>query len=163
MKEILIEQFEAGYDDSGWFVCLKNAVANITAEQALWKPAGTEHSVWEAVYHLTFWNERWLKRYRNEEIDKGPIVIAETYRAPESPSEADWQAALEKLFGVMDSLKNILTEISEEKLNELVSESYDAPWSIPFAHMNIHNAYHIGQIVIIRKIAGNWDASKGVS
>jgi uncharacterized damage-inducible protein DinB len=162
-KEILIEQFKAGYEENGWFVALKNALANITAEQALWKPHGTEHSVWEAVYHLTFWNERWLKRFRNEPFEQGRVVIAETFQAPENPSEAAWNAALYKLYGVMDAIKSILENITEEKLAEQVSEKYEAPWSAPLGNMVIHNAYHTGQIVIIRKIAGNWDASKGVS
>ena len=31
------------------------------------------------------------------------------------------------------------------------------------AHQNIHNAYHIGQIVLLRKLQGSWDSSQGVS
>jgi uncharacterized damage-inducible protein DinB len=161
--DILIEQFNACYDDNGWFVALKNALANMTAEQALWKPSGTEHSVWEAVYHLTYWNERWLKRYRGETLEKGPIVIAETFKTQEHPTEAGWHAAQYKLFGVMDALKAIVENITDSKLDELVSESYGAEWKYPLANMMVHNAYHIGQIVMIRKFAGNWDASKGVS
>lgn len=162
-KEILREQFKAGYDENGWFVALKNAVANLTVEQALWKAEGFDHSVWEAVYHLTFWNERWLKRYRNEPLEPGKIVIAETFQAQANATEADWQAALEKFYTVMDAWRDILKNITEEKLNELVSESYGAEWVYPLANMMIHNAYHTGQIVVIRKLQGSWDASHGVS
>lgn len=163
LKEILLEQFNAGYDENGWFVALKNALAGVIVEQALWKAGGFDHSVWEAAYHLTFWNERWRKRFINEPLEKGPIVIAETFQAPENPTEADWQAAVAKLYDVMDFWKDTLENISEEKLAELVSEKYGEPWSVPLAHMNIHNAYHTGQIVVIRKLQGSWDASKGVS
>jgi uncharacterized damage-inducible protein DinB len=164
MKEILLEQFNAGYEENGWFVALKNALANMTAEQALWKPQGTEHSVWEMVYHLWFWNDRWRRRYLNEPQEtKGPIVISETFQAKENAGEADWQAAVEKLFAVMDFWKETLADITEEKLNEPVSERNTDAWFYPLANMMVHNAYHIGQIVIIRKIAGNWDAAKGVS
>jgi uncharacterized damage-inducible protein DinB len=162
-REILQEQFQAGYEESGWFVALKNALAGATAEQAVWKDPAFDHSVWDAVYHLTFWNERWLKRYRGETIEKAPDVIAETFQTPPNPTDAAWQATLYKLYGVMDGLKEALENISEEKLNELVSEKYGEPWSVPFAHINIHNAYHTGQIVVIRKLQGTWDASKGVS
>jgi uncharacterized damage-inducible protein DinB len=162
-KEILIEQFKAGYAENGWFVALKNALAGVTAEQAVWRAAGFDHSVWDAVYHLTFWNERWLKRYRNESIGQGPSSIADTFQAPENPGEADWQAMLAKFYGVMDGLKDALDNVSEEKLNELVSEKYGEPWSVPFAHINIHNAYHTGQIVVIRKLQGSWNPEQGVS
>lgn len=163
MKQILLEQFSGCYEENGWFVALKNALANITAEQAVWKAEGFDHSVWDAVYHLTFWNERWQKRYLNEPLEKGAIVIAETFQAPEDPTEADWQAAVERLYAVMDFWKETLTNITEEKLGELVSEKYGEPWASPLANMNIHNAYHIGQIVVIRKLQGSWDAAKGVS
>ena len=163
LKDILQEQFKAGYEENGWFVALKNATANLTAEQAVWKAEGFDHSVWDAVYHLTFWNERWLKRYRGEPLEPGAIVIAETFQAPENPTEPAWQATLYKLFGVMDAWKEILENITEEKLAELVSEKYGAPWNAPLAHMMIHNAYHTGQIVVIRKLQGSWDAAKGVS
>jgi len=32
-KGMLLEQFNACYDEHGWFVALKNAVENLTAEQ----------------------------------------------------------------------------------------------------------------------------------
>ena len=31
------------------------------------------------------------------------------------------------------------------------------------AHINLHNAYHGGQIVLLRKLQGSWDAAGGVS
>ena len=40
---------------------------------------------------------------------------------------------------------------------------YQAPWFSPLAQQNIHNAYHIGQIVLLRKLQGSWDRTKGVS
>jgi uncharacterized damage-inducible protein DinB len=30
------------------------------------------------------------------------------------------------------------------------------------AHISAHNAYHTGQIIIIRKLQGSWDPAKGV-
>jgi uncharacterized damage-inducible protein DinB len=163
VKQILQDQFNNCYEENGWFVALKNALAGVTVEQALWKAEGFDHSVWEAVYHLTFWNERWRKRFVGEPLEAGAIVIAETFQAPEDPTEADWQAAIERLYAVMDFWKDALSNITEEKLNEQVSEKYEAPWSSPLANINIHNAYHTGQIVVIRKLQGSWDAEKGVS
>ena len=158
--------YEAGMNERVTLIefdSLEAQVANITAEQALWKPAGTEHSVWEMAYHLWYWNERWLKRYHGESPGARTAVIAETFQAPENPTEDDWRTAVEKLFSVMDGWKDALENITDEKLKEPVSERYTDAWFYPLANMMVHNAYHTGQIVIIRKIAGNWDASKGVS
>jgi hypothetical protein len=37
-----------------------------------------------------------------------------------------------------------------------------AEWASTIAHVGVHNAYHIGQIVYIRKLQGSWDANMGV-
>ena len=63
----------------------------------------------------------------------------------------------------MDEWREILNDIPDEKLGSPVNEQYQAPWFTPLAHQNIHNAYHIGQVVLLRKLQGSWDRSKGVS
>jgi uncharacterized damage-inducible protein DinB len=35
-------------------------------------------------------------------------------------------------------------------------------WYSVIAHISAHNAYHTGQILYIRKLAGNWNSEKGV-
>jgi len=52
-KETLLEQFTACYDENGWFIALKNAVKDLTAEQAKanWK---TERIPSKAFLKLVF-------------------------------------------------------------------------------------------------------------
>jgi len=47
--------------------------------------------------------------------------------------------------------------------DEAVSATNKSLWSLLISHVNIHNAHHGGQIVVIRKLQGSWDAGKGVS
>ena len=63
-KEILLKQFTACYDENGWFVALKNAVKNLTAEQANWKTENLDNSIWKILAHLNFYNEAYLKRFK---------------------------------------------------------------------------------------------------
>ena len=35
-------------------------------------------------------------------------------------------------------------------------------WASTIAHIGAHNAYHVGQIIYIRKQQGWWDPEKGV-
>ena len=44
-KSVLLGQFAACFDKNGWFVATKNAIANVTAEQAEWKPEGADNSI----------------------------------------------------------------------------------------------------------------------
>lgn len=158
-KDILLEQHTACYDENEWFVAVANAIDGLTAEQAAWKPAGADNSIREEVNHLIFWNERWIQRYRGLLNYPEDIENTGTFKS----DEADWQAACEKLFAVMDEWREILEEITDEKLNSPVNDQYTAPWRSPLAQQNIHNAYHTGQIVLLRKLQGSWDPKKGVS
>jgi uncharacterized damage-inducible protein DinB len=158
-KEVLFNQHIACYDENGWFVALTNAVEGITAEQAAWKPENVDKSIWENVNHLIFWNERWLQRYRGELNEPQDVENESTFRS----DETDWEAALKKLNAVMDEWREKLEAIDEDKLTSPVNTEYQAPWWEPLAHQNIHNAYHIGQIVLLRKLQGSWNEKKGVS
>jgi uncharacterized damage-inducible protein DinB len=159
MKEVLLEQFTCCYDENAWFVALKNALEGVTAEQAAWKPEGVNNSIWENVNHIVFWNERWLQRYRGELNEPQDVENDTTFRSDES----DWPGTLSKLNAVMDEWREKLTAIEQEKLDSPVNAEYQSPWWSPLAQQNIHNAYHIGQIVLLRKLQGAWDAAKGVS
>jgi uncharacterized damage-inducible protein DinB len=159
MKEVLREQFDACYDESGWFVAARAALDGVTAEQAAWKPAGVDNSIWENVNHLLFWNERWLQRYRGELNEPQDVENTTTFR----PRGSDWSVTLDRRWAVLDEWREHLSTISGDKLDEPVNAQYQAPWRSPLAHQNIHNAYHIGQIVLLRKLQGAWDAAKGVS
>jgi uncharacterized damage-inducible protein DinB len=161
-KELLLEQFNSCYYENGWFVALENALAGLTAEQALWKEGELDHSIWELVIHLHYWNNRWLNRFSGGEVAASKETIDETFRGAGADEEA-WESAKNELFQVFADWKHILETIDEAKLREEVSAEYDSPWSAPLAHQNIHNAYHIGQIVVIRKIQGSWNSAKGVS
>ena len=63
----------------------------------------------------------------------------------------------------MDEWRERLGTIDEAKLESPVNAQYQEPWRSPLAHQNIHNAYHIGQILLLRKLQGSWNPEKGVS
>lgn len=63
----------------------------------------------------------------------------------------------------MNEWRNLLETADEEKFNESVSEKNKSLWSSVISHINLHNAHHAGQIVVLRKLQGSWDSSKGVS
>jgi len=51
----------------------------------------------------------------------------------------------------------------QARLEAPVREGADESWLKALAHTAIHTAYHIGQIVTIRKANGDWDPAQGVS
>ena len=160
-KEFLLEQFDACYNENGWFVALKNALNNLTAEQAAWKTENLGNSIWEILTHLNFYNEAYLKRFKGIDYVYPTQDNDETFASAET--EADWRAEVERFDLIMSEWRNLLEAASEEKFDETVSATNKSAWSSLLAHVNAHNAHHGGQIVVIRKLQGSWDAKKGVS
>jgi len=162
-KELLLEQFTACYDENGWFVALKNAVKDLTAEQAIWKTENLDNSIWEIVRHLNFYNEAYLKRFKGIDYVYPTDDNSETFSSADEATEDAWRAEIERFDSIMSEWRNLLEAASEDKFNEAVSATNKSLWSSLLAHGNVHNAHHGGQIVVLRKLQGSWDAKQGVS
>jgi uncharacterized damage-inducible protein DinB len=150
LKSILLEQLRSTHNNSDWFVCANVAVAGLTPEQANWTDGKGIHSVGQLANHLAFWNEQQLAKLTGTAPAKYSGNNDETFNSFDSKS---WNETLKRLDTVLTELEKLVESADEGKLRAI------APG---IAHVNTHNAYHIGQIVFVRKEQGSWDASKGV-
>jgi uncharacterized damage-inducible protein DinB len=171
-KEFLIDQLTMSYDENGWFVALKNALRNLTAEQAAWKPETLDNSVWGILAHLNFYNERYLRRFKGEAVEASTLENSatfstrenrETFAGADELSDTAWRSEVERFDRVMSEWRSAIQAADEEKLAQAVSKENESPWWEVISNISAHNAHHGGQIVVMRKLQGSWDASKGVS
>ena len=49
-----------------------------------------------------------------------------------------------------------------EQVVKTADEASLQKWASALAHIGAHNAYHIGQMVYVRRLQGSWDPEKGV-
>ncbi|HLZ89748.1 MAG TPA: DinB family protein [Puia sp.] len=150
LRSILLEQFRNTWNKQDWFVPVAQSVEGLTAKQAMWKPADSSHSVGELAYHIMYWNREQLDKF----YDRKPAPFSgnnnETFTAF---TEATWATTVEQLNKVMADWEKAIETADEAKLKK---------WASAIDHVNTHTAYHTGQILYIRKLAGNWDPNKGV-
>jgi uncharacterized damage-inducible protein DinB len=160
--DVILEQFLYGHNKNGWFVSFESAVAGLTPEQAEWKDTEANNSIKEIVSHLIFWNERYLHRFKEIPLQKMSVDNDTTFT---SFNELEWTEMVERYNSLMTDWINTVRKYGEEKLDQPVSpqEGIDEPWIGTLTSITLHNAYHIGQIVTIRKIQGSWDKEQGVS
>ncbi|MFD0675178.1 DinB family protein [Cohnella sp. GCM10027633] len=151
-KSILIDQFNACYNDKSWFIPLQEILSEINAEQAAIEST-SKQSIWAIVNHLIFWNEKWLERFELAyfELD-GSINNDDTfYVDPNTINEAEWNSTLQRLDTVFRRWNSALEESEEKKLNLEIPTYFNAPWWGVVSNLSIHNAYHIGQIMLLKK------------
>jgi hypothetical protein len=150
LKSVLLQQLKDTHTNSNWFVCADVALAGVTPEQANWTDGKGNHSVGQLAYHIWFWNDRNLRRLKGEDAGKFSGNNDETFEKFDAKS---WDETVQKLDAVLTELEKMVENADEAKLRAI------AP---TIANINAHNAYHIGEIVMVRKEQGSWDPSKGV-
>jgi uncharacterized damage-inducible protein DinB len=163
MKDILLEQFTACYDQNSWFVALRNTLEGVTAEDAAWKPAGVENSIREIVSHLNFYNFAYVERFKGVDYQYPVSDNAATFEAAKDATDETWTAEVARLDAILTEFRELLKAADDSKFDQSVSATNPASWATLISNINAHNAHHGGQIVLLRKMQGSWDRSKGVS
>jgi len=150
LRELLLAELRSTHTNAEWFVPANTAVKGLTAEQANWTDGKGNHSVGQLAYHLLFWNRQNLARLKGEKGEAFSGNNDETFTKFDSKS---WNDTVQQLDQVMTELEKWVETADEAKLKEV------AP---VFTHISTHNAYHIGQIILVRKEQGSWDPKNGV-
>jgi uncharacterized damage-inducible protein DinB len=150
LKTILLEQLRSTHNKAEWFVAANTAVEGLTAEQASWTDGKGNHSVGQLANHLIFWNRQELAKFKGESPEKFSGNNDETFNSFDTKK---WNETVKQLDEVLTELEKTVESADEAKLKE---------WSSDVAHIGTHNAYHIGQIVFVRKEQGSWNPEKGV-
>ena len=163
LKSALTEQFTTIYDHNAWFVALKNALQNLTAQQAAWKPENADNSIWEILSHLNYYNRAYLERFKGVDYVYPKSNNDETFAGSENISEDAWKSEIANFEAIMSEWRELLENANEDKFSQPVSERNKSEWGSVFSQITLHNAHHGGQIVLLRKLQGSWDSSKGVS
>jgi hypothetical protein len=150
LKSILLEQLRTTHNVEDWFVPANIAVAGLTPGQANWKDQSDNHSIAQLTTHLIFWDKQSLDKF------KGIKPAAFNGNNKETFTEVDeksWTATVKELDEVLSEWEKVVQAADEKKLRD---------WYSTIAHIGTHNAYHIGQILYIRKMKGWWNADNGV-
>ena len=151
LREVLLSELRSTHTSAEWFVPANTAVKGLTAEQANWTDGKGNHSVGQLAYHLVFWNRRNLAKLKGESLEKFSGNNDETFAKFDSKT---WSETVKQLDEVMKELEEWVESADEAKLKESAQV---------ITHISTHNAYHVGQIIYVRREQGSWDAKNGVN
>ena len=147
LRSILLMQLHETHNQKNWFVSEKEAVEGLTPEQAAWSD-GKNHSVGQLVTHLVFWNSVNLAAFKGEH-PKQPADNNDTFKF----DPAQWDSTLKQFDNVMSELEHMVENADEPTLEKIAPS---------VGRISAHNAYHIGEIIAVRKEHGMWNPDLGV-
>ncbi len=153
----MTDQLLQGYAGDPWHGPSTLALlAGLTAEEAAAHPVAGAHSIWEIVLHMTAWQNEVRKRMAGK-----PATFPKEgdWRQPAEVSAAAWTAVRDDLGDSLTALVRDLGALMESdlesKVGALSSQDPAVATEVTFRAMLSglvqHNAYHSGQIALVRK------------
>ncbi len=139
-RESLLKIWTQWWDGDIWIAPWGKALTDLTPQQAAWSPAPGRHSIWQIVTHVLFWRRVTFTRLAGRTPPDDATTAAEQFAPPPRVDDASWRAICDD---VQRSHQQIIEAITDE-----------ATPLERFQYHIAHDAYHLGQIMVLRALQG---------
>lgn len=153
-RTVPFERFLEGLakDEADWDEVTRRifepVTAPLTAGEANWRPASGMRSIVEIINHMAYWLEYRVRQVRGEPLEPlRPIP-----KGGEAPAwMPSYPKCLENLRKQFEALREAIAALKEEDLERTV-EGSPRPIVELLSNIIAHNAYHMGQILLLRRL-----------
>lgn len=155
--DVLRTQVAALLDWKSAHVGFEAAVADVPAEFRGRRVPGAPHSLWELLEHLRLSQRDILDYCVNPDYQEGKWPDDYWPTSPEPPTAEAWDQSIAEFRRDLSSLKRL----AQNPKIDLTAPLPHAPQHTYLRELLLaadHNAYHIGQIVQLRRLLGIWQA-----
>lgn len=129
-------------------VNLKDTLADVSWHQAITK-VHDFNTIAALVYHMNYYVSAVLKVLQGEALNASDKF---SFDCPSIQSDNDWQNLLNKTWSDAENFATLLAQLPEEKFGEIFIDEKYGNYYRNIAGITEHIHYHLGQIVIIKKI-----------
>lgn len=136
----------------------EDAVANVPPAQRGTRPEHLPYSVWELIEHIRRAQRDILDYCQQAEYE--PDDWPEDYwpDTPAPPSDGAWDERVEQVLLDRSAMCDLITDESID-LEDTVPSSNEHTYLREALLVADHTAYHVGQIVAVRRALGLWPPS----
>jgi hypothetical protein len=151
LRKQLVSLISEGHAHATFDQATKNLPANLRGK----RPAGLPHSPWELLEHLRIaqWDILDFSRNPNYKEQKWP----DDYwpKSPEPPSATAWDASVAAFHRDMQEICALIKDPATDLYAKI---PHGSGQTILREAMLVadHNAYHVGQLVLVRQLLGAW-------
>ena len=138
-------------------VAFDKAVGGIPVDQRGARPAGFEHSVWQLLEHMRLAQHDLLDFCVNPQYEH-TLTWPDDYwpRKPAPPSAGAWEESLATFKADRERLKSLVQDSSIDLFALVPTGKGHQTYLRAILLVVDHNAYHLGQLVAVRRAIGLW-------
>jgi len=141
--------------------CLEDLPAAVAGK----KIDGFPHSIFQIIGHVNYWMDNDLRRIEGEHPPY-PEHAAESWSANALVGDAEWRAELQRFNFLLDKVREMSAskpEILQRHVEATHPSHNDRASSVEAVlwQLLVHNSYHLGQIVMLRRCLGAWPPRGG--
>jgi uncharacterized damage-inducible protein DinB len=145
----LADQLERSFRGGAWHgPSLLEAVADVDASSAVSRLSPGTHTIHEIAWHAAFWIDASRRRIEGE--DDSGLAPGADFPVEPTDAVAAWGETRERLEAAHRGLHDLVLSLADERLDDPVSGSDPTVRGLLLGLLQ-HNAYHAGQIVVLRK------------
>lgn len=134
---------------------LAASVANFPPELRGKVPQGLPHSAWQLLEHIriALWD---IYEFCRDPKHKSP-EWPEGYwpKTPAPANDASWEHSLQSIYENLEGMRKLITDPKHDLLAPLAGGSGQTLLREALLLAD-HNAYHLGQLVLVRKALSAW-------
>lgn len=136
-------------------VDFRTAVQDFPSDLRGEKPPGFSHSAWELLEHMriALWD---IVEYTKDSRHKSPPWPKGYWPPlPEPPQKEAWDQSVDSVFDLLEEMRGLILDRSRPLLEPLPRSQGQTLMREALLAAD-HNAYHVGELVQLRKALGAW-------
>ena len=130
-------------------VNLADTIKDVSVEEATKRTAGSPNTIASLLHHLAYWNRVMIQRINGVKVEVPDI---NGFDVPDLKTDQDWGNLKADLNTSAHELADAIRNFDLERIAEPIVPGYSSAYkNLQGTVKHIH--YHLGQIVILKKLA----------
>jgi len=149
-QALMAETLQHMYNGEPWLdVTLMEHLSEMDASHATRRLNGSNNT-WELLNHLIYWHQNVTRKLSGVKTEQEGDLP--DFYLPENCNDENWDATLHRFHHSLEQMMNTIRNYPGQKLFDVVPGTQHTAYFYMQGILS-HVAYHLGQIVLLRKYA----------
>jgi DinB superfamily len=155
MDEVFREYLQGALNSHEAHVAWKKAVEGVPAKFRGKRPPRAKHSLWELLEHMRIATWDILEFCRDAKHKSPAWPVGYWPKKPAPPNPAAWEKSVKSLERDLEAMGKLVSDPKTDLLGKIKGGSGQTILREVLLIAD-HNAYHLGQFVLVRRLLGCW-------